>query len=261
MFGEKLCLQWNDFSANITSAFGDLKADKDFTDITLACDDGQYLYMHKFVLISSSPFFRNLLKNNKHSHPLIYMRSTKFENLTTMVDFLYHGEANVSEENLDSFLALAGELQLKGLQGDASAEMANKIEEKQDKNPTMKIDQDLNFVNKELRETNSIRNQNHTNSSTIYARTVALSDSSDLTDLTELAEKVKSMMSFSENNSKRNGRARICNICGKEDNYTAIMQHIEAKHLDNLKIPCQLCGKVLKTRASLATHRSQSHKQ
>ena len=98
MVGEKLCLQWNDFSANITSAFGDLKADKDFTDVTLACDDGQYLDMHKFVLISSSPFFRNLLKNNKHSHPLIYMRSTKFENLTTMVDFLYQGEANVSED-------------------------------------------------------------------------------------------------------------------------------------------------------------------
>ena len=125
----------------------------------------------------------------------------------------------------------------------------------------MKIDQDLSFVNKELRETKPIQNRYQTNNSTIYERTVALIDSSDLTDLTELAEKVKSMMSFSENNSKRNGRARICNICGKEDNYTAIMQHIEAKHLDNLKIPCQLCGKVLKTRASLATHRSQSHKQ
>ena len=32
-----------------------------------------------------------------------------------MVDFLYHGEANVCQENLDSFLALAEELKLKGL--------------------------------------------------------------------------------------------------------------------------------------------------
>ena len=125
----------------------------------------------------------------------------------------------------------------------------------------MKIDQDLNFVNKELLETKPIRNRNHTNNSTIYERIVALIDSSDLTDLTELAEKVKSMMSFSENNSKRNGRARICNICGKEDNYTTIMRHIEANHLNNLKIPCQLCGKVLKNRNSLATHCAQSHKQ
>ena len=33
------------------------------------------------------------------------------------VDFLYRGEANVYQENLDSFLAIAEELQLKGLMG------------------------------------------------------------------------------------------------------------------------------------------------
>ena len=264
MFGEKLCLQWNDFSANITSAFGDLKADKDFTDVTLACDDGQHLEMHKFVLISSSPFFRNLLKNNKHSHPLIYMRSIKFENLTTMVDFLYHGKANVSEENLDSFLAFAGELQLKGLRGDASAEMVEKIQDnirssEQERN-LLKTDQDLTFANQYFRENSS---QNQTNTSIDSETTVALNGCIDPKNLIELDQQIKSMMRFSENyaRNKSHGRARICNICGKEDNYTAIMQHIEAKHLNNLKIPCQLCGKVLKTRASLATHRSQSHKQ
>ena len=34
-----------------------------------------------------------------------------------MVDFFYHGETQVYQENLDSFLLLAGELQLKGLRG------------------------------------------------------------------------------------------------------------------------------------------------
>ena len=38
---EKLCLQWNDFTENISSAFGDLRQDKEFTDVTLACEDGQ----------------------------------------------------------------------------------------------------------------------------------------------------------------------------------------------------------------------------
>ena len=32
-----------------------------------------------------------------------------------MVDFLYHGEANISQENLESFLALAEDLQMKGM--------------------------------------------------------------------------------------------------------------------------------------------------
>ena len=63
---EKLFLQWNDFRDNICSAFGKLKDDKDFTDVTLACEDGHQVEAHKVVLISSSPFFLNLLKRNKH---------------------------------------------------------------------------------------------------------------------------------------------------------------------------------------------------
>ena len=114
---EKLCLQWNDFTENISSAFGDLRQDKEFTDVTLVCEDGQQVEAHKVVLIALSPFFLNILKRNKHSHPLIYMRGVKSENLTAMVGFFYQGEANVFQENLDSFLALAEELQLKGLRG------------------------------------------------------------------------------------------------------------------------------------------------
>ena len=73
-FDERLCLQWNDFRENVSSAFGDLREDREFTDVTLACEDGQQVEAHKGVLIASSPFFLNILKRNKHSHPLIYMR-------------------------------------------------------------------------------------------------------------------------------------------------------------------------------------------
>ena len=43
------------------------------------------------------------------------MRGLKSENLVALVDFLYQGEANVFQENLDSLLVLAEELKLKGL--------------------------------------------------------------------------------------------------------------------------------------------------
>merc|ERR1719341_1087460 len=124
-FDEKLCLQWNDFRENVSSTFEDLREDKEFTDVTLACEDGQQVEAHKVVLIASSPFFLNILKRNKHSHPLIYMRGVRSENLTAMVDFFYHGEANVFQENLDSFLVLAEELQLKGLRGNQTEKEAS----------------------------------------------------------------------------------------------------------------------------------------
>merc|ERR1712129_602124 len=84
--------------------------------------DVQQVEAHKVILASSSPFFLNILKRNKHPHPLIYMSGLTFENLVAMIDFLYNGEANVYQENLDSFLAVAEELQLKGLMGSGAEE-------------------------------------------------------------------------------------------------------------------------------------------
>ena len=45
------------------------------------------------------------------------MKGVKSENLLAIVDFLYCGETNVYQENLDSFLAIAEELKMKGLLG------------------------------------------------------------------------------------------------------------------------------------------------
>ena len=70
---EKLCLQWNDFKENVSSAFRELRRDKEFTDVTLVCGDGQQVEAHKVVLAVSSPFFQDILMENKHPHPLIYM--------------------------------------------------------------------------------------------------------------------------------------------------------------------------------------------
>ena len=47
---EKLCLQWNDFQDNIKIAFGNLREDNDFADVTLACEDGEQVEAHKVIL-------------------------------------------------------------------------------------------------------------------------------------------------------------------------------------------------------------------
>ena len=119
---EKLCLQWNDFKDNVKVAFANFREDKDFSDVTLACEDGEQVEAHKLVLAASSPFFQNLFKRNKHPHPLVYMRGLKSDDLLAILDFLYNGEANVNQDNLDSFLALAEELQLKGLRSQVEKE-------------------------------------------------------------------------------------------------------------------------------------------
>jgi len=111
---EKLCLNWNDFAANIINTLYDLKEDKDFTDLTLVCAD-QQVEVHKVVLASSSKFFGRVLKNIKHSHPLIYLSGIKFKDLEAVLSFMYLGQVNLAQEDLNSFLAVAEELEVKGL--------------------------------------------------------------------------------------------------------------------------------------------------
>jgi len=111
---EKFCLRWNDFEANISSAFRDLREDKDFFDVTLACVDDQ-IQAHKVILSACSPFFRTILKRNKHEHPLLYLNGVKYVDLVAVLNFMYHGEVNVAQEELNSFLAVAEDLKVKGL--------------------------------------------------------------------------------------------------------------------------------------------------
>ena len=114
MGSDKFCLEWNDFETNISSAFRELREDKDFFDVTPVCDDEQ-IQAHKVILSACSSFFRNVLRLNPHQHPLLYMKGVKFSDLQAVLTFMYHGEVNVAQEELNSFLSVAEDLQVKGL--------------------------------------------------------------------------------------------------------------------------------------------------
>jgi len=124
MTSEKFCLRWNDFESNISSAFKELRDDKDFFDVTLACDDEQ-LQAHKVILSACSPFFRNVLRRNPHQHPLLYLKGVKYTDLQSVLNFMYHGEVNVAQEELNSFLAVAEDLRVKGLTQNQGAATSN----------------------------------------------------------------------------------------------------------------------------------------
>ena len=114
---EFFCLEWNHVQVDITSNFCHMRKDEDFSDVTLACDGDDQIEAHKVILAGSSTFFTKLLKQNKHPHPLLYMRGMNTSQLRAVVDFIYHGEVNIDQNDLDAFFNLAEELKLKGLNG------------------------------------------------------------------------------------------------------------------------------------------------
>ncbi|XP_014272325.1 broad-complex core protein isoforms 1/2/3/4/5 isoform X5 [Halyomorpha halys] len=111
---QHFCLRWNNYQSSITSAFENLRDDEDFVDVTLACD-GKSLKAHRVVLSACSPYFRELLKSTPCKHPVIVLQDVMFEDLHALVEFIYHGEVNVRQRSLSSFLKTAEVLRVSGL--------------------------------------------------------------------------------------------------------------------------------------------------
>jgi len=114
MSSEKFCLRWNNFETNISCAFKDIREEKQFFDITIACEDEQ-IQAHKVILSACSPFFKNVLYRNHHQHPLLYLKGVSFRDMEAVITFMYYGEVNVAQDDLNSFLQVAEDLRIKGL--------------------------------------------------------------------------------------------------------------------------------------------------
>ena len=266
---EKFCLRWNDFQENVNTAFSDLRKDCDFTDVTLASEDSQQIEAHKVILSASSPFFQKLLKRNRHVHPLIYMRGIKSEDLLTLVDFLYYGEADIYQENLDTFLNIAEEFQLKGLNGTEDGERGEDEGNPQKKTYNPTVTRTGTNRNSDIFETeissqnNSFTSQTNSEDQICLSTAVALPKYEFSGDMKELDEKIESLMVRGEHMIKQgawNMTAYVCNVCGKEDSKSHLKIHIEGIHLEGISVPCNFCGKTFKSRYSLRQHNLSLHK-
>ena len=276
MLKERLCVKWNEnFQERLDRSFGELKDADDFTDVTLACED-ESIKAHKVILSASSPFFNKMLKSIPHPRPLIYMRGVRGEDLVAMVDFIYLGEANILQEQLERFLSLAEELELKGMaRSDVSEELGecSNIEvtdelrgikktsveyrttisalkdqyrnPKQPK-PALKKEEIVNVsVVPQLKmEANEIEVPNpfHQMKTT---KTVSIAP--------EIKAKIDSMI------SRRDDGLYTCSECEYTSKvHVHMREHVE-KHIEGLEYPCNFCDKVLRSSSVLRKHKSKHH--
>ena len=114
MSGEKFNLARNEFESYASGTFKELRNDENFLDVTLACEDGKQIKAHKAILSTSSNVLRNILVNNPHQHPLLYLKGINSGDLENILDFIYVGQTQVAQENLEQFMQTANELKIKG---------------------------------------------------------------------------------------------------------------------------------------------------
>lgn len=111
---QRFCLRWNNHQSNLLSVFDQLLHDESFVDVTLAVE-GQLLKAHKMVLSACSPYFQALFVNHPDKHPIVILKDVPYNDMRSLLDFMYRGEVSVDQDRLTAFLKVAESLRIKGL--------------------------------------------------------------------------------------------------------------------------------------------------
>jgi len=295
MSSEKFCLKWNDFEANISGAFKELRDDKDFFDVTLACDDDQ-INAHKVILSACSPFFRNILRRNPHQHPLLYMKGVSFANLQSVLNFMYHGEVNVAQDDLNNFLSVAEDLRVKGLtQGNQGGSSSSSRQVKSQPEPTKPRTQEREIkkpvINRpteddDIQEVVSVKSEpppsqqeyqdpagqagqlqqyeaeiQYEEGYEDYGQYDTVGVVMDGAQGHDASKGNQSLDELSRLYSEKVAGGYSCNFCGKNRNdFSAMKAHMEAHHFPNpVGYSCDFCDKICKTKHALSCHKSKYH--
>ena len=74
MIRDVCILERINFDVNLECTLKELFTKTDQADVTLVSDDKVAFPAHKFVLGASSPVLKDLLVENPHPHPIIYLK-------------------------------------------------------------------------------------------------------------------------------------------------------------------------------------------
>jgi len=257
-------LEWDEFQNNAGKMLKNLLNDQHHTDVTLACEGDKQLKAHKLVLSSSSPFFQNLLIKNPHPSPLIYLRGVSFAELKSLIRFIYLGQTEVLQDDLDHFMEVAQELKIQGLLGDSDSatvydnqkfpkvDIGNPEKPRnEEKMHSIKHEDDVHskYFEREHSTEKQLEDRLYPSYS---APKFNFSDALDAFDDIDMSD------TKSEENSKETFGCDHCQF--KTKSSSSLNRHQRLLHTSSRqKYHCDLCDKVFSMSHGLAKHKKTAH--
>ena len=95
---------WNTYSESLKGIVENLSKSDSFTDVTLVSDDKKQKKAHKFILSVVSDVFKSIIESIPDQNSFVYLKGVKYQELESVLEFIYFGETEVSEEKMIEFL-------------------------------------------------------------------------------------------------------------------------------------------------------------
>ena len=241
---EKFSLKWTDFDVNASKAFRKLRREEDFFDVTLVSDDEHHISAHKLVLSSSSEFFKNILRKVKEANPVIYLNGIQAKELYSVMDYIYEGEVQLHQKDLDYFLEIAQKLKIEGMMGSSNSE--EDINEEKVSTVDNIIDMPPDCVD----NISNFKEENQT-PKRIVEKSLSL--------VGQDPSRIEASKAVDELVIKK-GDLWECLTCGKTTKRNSQIRLHAESHIDGLAFPCQQCGNTFRSRNALKCHKQSKHK-
>ena len=216
-------------------------------------DDKVKFSAHRFLLSSCSNLFKFILKGNIQTNPLLYLSGVNSHSLGFILDYIYHGEVNIYQNQLDSFLESAQKLEIEGLLGGTEDNNEKMNEEKY-----MHPEPEEHIENEQYEEKSLVTMDIKVNKKSRPCdrgdKDVTKIDVGTL-DTGEIDKKMWELYEMTD----EGWRCLVCEHTSKGPKSSDVRKHVEI-HMDGLVFTCNLCSKEFRSRNILKHHKINTHR-
>ena len=216
-------LSWHSFPDHLRGMMHDLKKSGELTDVTLVSEDKKQFNAHKIILSASSTFFESIVGINLMANQLIFLRGIHSNQLESILEFIYLGQATYSEDRVNEFLNVAKSLEIKGI--------IRNVDEKAE--PVYHKNNEVDLT------------------------TIMEAEEDEFETMYEIEGKVSQVTS---KNLNENEELIKCDKCDRVYvDMSSLNRHIKATH-DGVKYPCDKCDYRAAHAFHLKQHKKSLHK-
>ena len=115
MANQLIAYVWEEHHDKTKESWRQLFESNKFTDVTLVCGDQKTIEAHRLILSACSPVFAKILDQNTSAHPWIYLRGIDYEELKSIIEFIYLGASSLESSKVNEFFEIAADLEVSSI--------------------------------------------------------------------------------------------------------------------------------------------------